>query len=244
MSRTLPSTAASTLSSSSSEARSRSVPSVSAASSAAYELMVLRKPRTATRIWCTPTMVTRRAAGSWSRSWLRSSPSASRTGETPRSHRSGTSPTARASFDDDDEACAPAATQAAETPANASPALGSDGSTSSASHSRHPEAEPPGTKDSVVTRSSQNSTTAVPSASRSRLTRRSLSIRAIGANSRRRTRPATASTSSAGTSSPSGARSSMRPSRPGSLRCQPASSPPVRRRRVTLCRVSARSAVS
>ena len=205
-------------------------------SSAAYEEIVLRRPRTATRMRCTPVSVARRAAGSSDSTVSRSAASAEATDEVGEGD-SGSGPSARASLEAEDEGRAPASAHAAPTVSSSSSPPGTAASTSSTSHSRHAGSPPSVTWETVRTWSSQNSTTAVPPESRSTVEWRSLSIRAIGRSSRRRTSPATAATSSAGTGSsgsePRGAWISRRPVPAGSLRCQPSSCPPVRRRSVT-----------
>ncbi|CQD21207.1 hypothetical protein BN970_04927 [Mycolicibacterium conceptionense] len=123
---------------------------------------------------------------------------------------------------------------------------GTSAVSSSSSHSRQLCSSPPMAE--AVTRSSQNSASAVPSEPCSTCTLRRVLIRATGESGRSRTMASTTSRSSSGTVSvavPSGVRTSVRVSVPaGSFRCQPASGPPVRRRSVMRCAARSRSGVS
>ncbi len=197
-----------------------------------------------TRIWCTESKVSARTARSQSISSDTCAAMARCTLSVGSGDGSGaSSPRAAArtlaSFDPCPAGSAPAsksrlASRSSSSAAESAPS--EPAPTSSSSHSRQFCSESPAV---AVTRSSQNSASSVSSGACSMETVRSVSIRATGCSERSRTMANTMSRSSSGTLSRAaviGSRTSVRASAPaGSFRCQPASVPPVRRRRVILC---------
>ena len=160
-------------------------------------------------------------------------------------------PRARTSFDGESEIRAPtlAKTSVPDSSTPRPTAVPAVSGVSSSSHSRQEVVSPPSRSASASTRSSQKWATGCPSGPSSTDSRRWLSTSATGTSGWVRTIARTRWTSDSGTVSPSGDSSSaapisMRPSRPGSLRCQPSSWPPVRRRRVIFSRARRRSGVS
>ncbi len=217
----------------------------------------LRRRRAATRIWCTESGRSRRTRTScsrnlrtWVRMWACTASPAGSPGET-----GGASVTSGSALAAGPRALpalleppgiAPWASRSATT-GSSTPASSTRASTSS-SRNRAATTSP----SMIETTSSTSSATGVPSASNSTCGVRAVCSVATGANGLRRARAVTTSAIAHGTcpTSPAarGSRTSSRTPGPapstGSLRCQPSSAPPSRRRSVTPQRISRRSSVS